>query len=357
LTNKKNILHVINSLGRGGAEHLLVNYVNELKQYNNYILYFQEPHDLKSQIKNTQVIYLHKKEGNAFSIVRHIRKVIRDEKIDIVHAHCYWSNIYSRIATPSRVKLINHYHFATYDTMKYENKLKVRLLLDKLTYSTHINIIAVSAYVESILHRECGFHENIETIRNFIGDNFYKSNAKQKAIWTKGEPLKLIAIGSLKKEKNYELLIDAFKVLKDFPVSIDVYGGGERLDWFKKETEKYGIKNLRFLGNHSNVQSLFDNYHGYVMCSFSEACPLSPLEAMSCGLPVILSDIPSLKEIVGENSGMYFENKKAKSFISLIQSILSGDTILDGHKSAYADILSHYSKEYFIKKLTDLYEK
>lgn len=357
MTIKKNVLHIIDSLGRGGAENLLINYVKELKDYNNYILYFHEPHDLKPQISNAQVICLKKTEKfNAVAIIWQIRKIIRNEKINIVHSHCYWSNIFTRFATPGNVKLINHYHFATYDTMKHQAKLRRRLWLDKITHNKRVNTIAVSDYVASILNKECGFQKKLVTIRNFIGDSFYKNKSNLREEWESGKKLKLIAIGSLKKEKNYELLIDAFKILKNYPVLLDVYGGGERLEWFRKETEINNISNLRFLGNHKNVQSLFSDYHGYVMCSFSEACPLSPLEAMCSGLPLILSDIPSLKEIASGNA-LFFQNKSADSFSELIQSIFSGDKQMTISEQGYNKVLGHYTKEHFMEQLIKIYEE
>ncbi len=354
---RKNVLHVIDSLGRGGAENLLVNYVRELSEYNNYILYFHEPHDLKPYIANAQVICLKKSEKyNALSIILKLRRIIREENINIVHAHTFWSNIYSRFATPRTVKLINHYHFATYDTMRYDAALRRRLWIDKITYSKRIRFVAVSKYVESILRKEFGDWNNIETIQNFIGDYFYKNSNIFNRRWQPGAKLKLIAIGSLKKEKNYELLVESFKTLKDFPVSLDIYGGGERMSWFRNETQLNNIFNLRFMGNANNVQTLFTGYDGYVMCSFSEACPLAPLEAMSSGLPLILSDIPSLKEIADDNA-LFFQNKSAESFTVLIKAILSGEKNLGFEEAGYRRILEHYSKDHFITRLIELYER
>src|SRR5690606_42143378 len=89
------------------------------------------------------------------------------ESFDIVHPHYDWTNIISRFATPRKIKLLNHYHFADYDTMKNKPSVKRMVMIDKLFHHRQLVRIGVSEYVGNIL-RNTFPGSNIAIIPNFI---------------------------------------------------------------------------------------------------------------------------------------------------------------------------------------------
>ena len=96
-----------------------------------------------------------------------VRKIIRDKRIDIVHSHSYWTNIISRMATKNKLKLINSYHFADYETMKHKPAVKKMILLDRITGRKTLIRVAVSEYVATILNNNFP-GGNIKLVPNFI---------------------------------------------------------------------------------------------------------------------------------------------------------------------------------------------
>jgi hypothetical protein len=109
---RKAILHIIDSLGVGGAENILAGIINELTDFNNHLILLMGPETLLPKLKgdfnfknlhadNLLQIYLKQKE---------IRRYIKENKIDFVHSHLYLSNIAARLTTPSNIPVYNTIH-------------------------------------------------------------------------------------------------------------------------------------------------------------------------------------------------------------------------------------------------------
>ena len=88
--------------------------------------------------------------------------------------------------------------------------------------------------------------------------------------------------------------------------------------------------------------------------SFSETCPLTPLEAMKAKLPMLLSDIPAFKEIA-VNAANYFQLRNVDDFIKTMESIVEGKIKIDVNDTLYGKILKQYSKSNYIKRLSAIY--
>ncbi len=110
---------------------------------------------------------------------------------------------------------------------------------------------------------------------------------------------KVIAVGRLEKQKNYENLI---KSLKDTEISLDIVGNGTLKNSLKNLAKENNVK-LNFLGNYPNYQmpKLLTKYKIYVISSEFEGTPKTLLEAMSCGLNVIGANVTGIKELIINN--------------------------------------------------------
>lgn len=350
------ILHIIDTLGRGGAETLLVNVVNSLNQdFDNILLYFSAPHHLKAEITGAKVICLEIPFSvkNILRLKKEVQKVIEENRVSVVHSHSYWSNFIARLAYTEHVRFVQSYHNAIYDTLWDKKSTKLLAFLDKISYKKEIKLVAVSAYVKSILVEKLRY-KNIEVLKNFSDDRHI--SVSERTPYRKGELLKVISVGNIKKEKNYDLLIEAFnKELKHAPIELDVFGGGQALKNFRKKVKDQSISNLHFRGQTHQVSEELKKYDLFCMTSFSEACPLSPLEAMRLNMPILLSDIPAFREIT-EHSVMFFESGNANDFIKKIQQIIKGEQNISVDKERYGSVLSQYSKEDYLAKLKNIYE-
>jgi glycosyltransferase involved in cell wall biosynthesis len=71
------------------------------------------------------------------------------------------------------------------------------------------------------------------------------------------------------------------------------------------------------------MEKILPQYDAFVMSSFYEGQPVSLLEAMACGLPALLADIPVLREVTGTDA-IYFDINDPDSFVAAVQQVLDG---------------------------------
>src|SRR5689334_12897848 len=285
------ILHFIESLNYGGAETLLMSYIPLLKNDEHFVITLKGPNVYERF--NYEYINLDKKPvWGVLSASRALRKIIRDKKIDIVHSHSYWTNIISRLATGKKPKLINNYHFADYETMKHKPAVKKMIFLDRITGRKTLIRVGVSQYVATILTNTFP-GGNIRLIPNFV----QCKRTDEIRSFNKERELRIVAVGNCNLEKNYALMLQAFVALKDEPVSLDIFGGGDRLNFYRDEVKKMGLTKVRFCGIVPNAREHLVNYDLFLSASISETFGIAVLEAMCAGLPLLISNIPAFNEI------------------------------------------------------------
>ena len=139
-------------------------------------------------------------------------------------------------------------------------------------------------------------------------------------------------VGSMSKVKNLENVISALTLLQTRFPDIKLYVVGAKSDSFSEislSLPATAKNNIRFLGQVDDTQTLISLYRGasaLVFPSFYEASPLPPLEAMSCGCPVIASDIPALRERC-DDAAIYCDPANPHSIADCMNQILSSPVL------------------------------
>ena len=106
-----------------------------------------------------------------------------------------------------------------------------------------------------------------------------------------------VTVGSLIPRKNVKFLIEAFDSCKENKGSLVVVGDGKLIE----ELKSLNVSGVHFVGSVNNVADYLAASDYFVSSSLSEGLPNTVLEALSAGLPSILSDIPSHIEIAKES--------------------------------------------------------
>ena len=110
--------------------------------------------------------------------------------------------------------------------------------------------------------------------------------------------------------KGIDLLIEAFNLFsqKNQEWNLDIVGEGTEESSFRKLISQYKLEDRVTIHPFTNsIEEYYANAQIYVLSSRWEGMPLVLVEAMAHGLPIVTSDLPVSKEIMG-NFGMYFEN-------------------------------------------------
>lgn len=188
------------------------------------------------------------------------------------------------------------------------------------------DIVGCSYALQDIFDKE--YNMNINAVQNGVDtDRFVPvSNEEKQSLRNKAnlatDKRVYIVLGSLRIRKNISLIIEAFIKLNNSNNILLIVGAGPEEDKLKKQAE--GIKNVIFTGNVTNPLEYLQMSDVLVSASLAEGLPNTVLEAMSCGLPTILSDICPHKELLTDkNYGALFKNNDVNELYLKLQESFS----------------------------------
>ncbi len=230
----------------------------------------------------------------------------------------------------------------------------------------HLVLSPTQALAETLLSK--GLKKPVAIIQNSIDTNLFRpvsdtaiKDQLKSQFGIKGRSI--VYMGRVSYEKNIDQVLKAFalmvKEIADFKLMI-VGDGPERKN-LEKLAENLGIKNnvifTGFLYKEDLVRALQAN-DIFITASKSENMPLSVLEAMATGLPVITVKEKGLGEIVKENvNGFFAETDNPKDVAEKTLKLLTDSRLIEKFSIASRNLALEYSKEKVAAKLEEAYKK
>lgn len=348
---KKTILHLIYNLGRGGAETMLVRVLQELPEYNNIVVTLDAKHHFKNELHCDEYICLNKpSQLSILSAAAQLKKIIKKHKVNLVHSHLPQCNFVARLAVPAGVPLITTIHTSIATALDYR-KWYIRLL-DKLTYNYKSStIIAVShvAMQDYFKVLKLKPHKTF-VLYTFVDVEKYKTQDINAA----DRNFKIISVGALRKGKNYNYCIEAFKKLKEQNITLHIYGTGPKEEALKENIAAAGV-NIHLMGQVANINEVLPAYQLFVMPSMYEGFSLSVLEAMATQIPMMLSDIPSFKEQCA-NTAVYFDLNDPNDFVQKLQQLLADKNAMEKMAMAAKQrVMNNFTLQHHMAGLQKIY--
>ena len=312
------IQHIIDRLAVGGAEILLRNtlheFTNNYPQLENHVVTTYAEGALVNDIKAcAKYVNLGITRANCVFGILRLRKYIIDNEIEVVHSHLVDSTLVARLALNHRVKLVTTYHNTYYDRRSTAFSYK-RLWLDKLTYRSCYRSIFVSIRVKEVISNAIGISENSTVL-----DNFCERKFRPTYTLSSNSDLKLISIGMLKEQKNYALAIQAIAKVGS-GVKLDIYGEGHLRAPLTRMIQTSGA-DVRLQGKHEITPGLLSQHDAFLMTSWHEGMPIAIIEAMATGMPMILNDLPELRETASD-AAIYFDKDSLTGLVDVMLKIL-----------------------------------
>jgi glycosyltransferase involved in cell wall biosynthesis len=321
---KKTICHFIYNLGRGGAETMLVRVLKELTAYRNIVVTLQDKNNFGDELQCDEYICLNKPSLLSLpSAAIQLRKLLKKHKVDMLHSHLPQCNFVARLAVPGNIPLVTTIHTSIATAIDYK-KWYIRVL-DKLTYQYKSSvIIAVSngslKDYFSVLHLKP--HQTF-VLYTFVDTEQYK--VQPAAPHT--DSFSIIAVGALRKGKNYGYLIEAFTKLTGNKIELHIYGNGPEKENLQQAIDAAKVP-VVLKGQVSNIHEVLAGYDLFVMPSMFEGFSLSVLEAMAMQMPMMLSDIPSFKEQCADTA-IYFDLNNTDDFVNKFSKIAADKNFRD----------------------------
>jgi colanic acid/amylovoran biosynthesis glycosyltransferase len=181
--------------------------------------------------------------------------------------------------------------------------------------------------------------EKVETIR--LGIDCAAFEYKPRCL-APGGPVRLISVGRLTEKKGHRFTIDALAQLAarrpDIDFRLDLVGSGPGLEQLRTQIASLGLNSrVRLLGgiNHDQVRALLDDAHIFVLHSVTaadgdmEGIPVSIMEAMAMGLPVVSTRHSGIPELVADGrSGFLVEERDATAFAERLEQLIKDPALI-----------------------------
>ena len=192
--------------------------------------------------------------------------------------------------------------------------------------------------------------EKIKLFYNFINTDLFKNLGIAKKDKT------VLFIGRLTEEKNLFNLIKAFKGLNNF--SLDIIGKGPLENNLKKKSKDLGVK-VNFLGVYPNnkLPEIINQYQIYILPSYYEGNPKTLLEAMSCEVACIGTDVLGINNIIRHGINGFLCALNPESIKSAILEVYKDQELRDKiNKNARKFILDNCSLDSITEKEFQFYK-
>lgn len=305
--------------------------------------------------------------GDLYQSIRVLHGIIQREKPDLIVSILVNSNI---------IVLLNKYLFkidipiccSDQNTISKEvkslrypffYKMLIRHLYRKSDYN-----IAVSEGAKSDLSKYCGLPKNkIITIYNAVDTDKVRRESNEKLendleeILRDRNTKKIVTSGRLTEQKNHELLIRAYKKIKDRSnTKLLIVGQGEKKAELQALANRLGIGDeVLFLGWRKNPFNIIAQCDLFVLSSNWEGLPLVIIEAMSLGTPVISTDCPSgPREILEDGKyGILVKPKDENKLADAITELISDNEL----RSKLGELSKLRANDFSLKKMIDSYER
>lgn len=320
------VLHVINNLGSGGAENMLINFFKELKGSKDYfeiLLLVDDTIAYKNIDPHIKITILSdSKKRYSFKKLLSLYRYIKDNSFTIVHSHLFPSQYYvflAKVLLKGKIKIITTEHNTTNTRRKYWLFRQI----DKLVYLFYNRIILISKGVQEqfITDFPSLSHRGI-VINNGIPLDHFKPVTNLEGT----DAFKIIMVASFSKQKDHITLLKAMLLL-DENISLTLVGVGEKQEEIQQFVESNALENrVHFLGFRSDIVTLYQQHKLFVLSSHWEGFGLVAAEAMASGLPVIASDVIGLKEVV-KGAGFLFKPKNYKELAAHINEVVSNTNL------------------------------
>lgn len=170
-------------------------------------------------------------------------------------------------------------------------------------------MIVVSEDVKKAIHEYAGaLHGKVSVIPNSVDIKRYNQEIDREAVrkelgLSPGHQV-FAVVATFKKQKGHRYLIEAAaSLISQFPdIRLLLIGDGELRDELKAQTKALGLnEHVHFLGLRTDVPKLLGASDYFVLPSLWEGLPVSLIEAMACGLPVIATQVSGTKDVMIHN--------------------------------------------------------
>ena len=352
MTDKKRILIVMGRFAIGGGENMVYELIKQLDRSKYEIMVLCTGCPIHNSLEQSviglvPISYLNFTGKLTVHKVLRFFRTVQKLNPDLIHSHLGGNAYTLPWATITNARLIVTAHTTPEKAFSRLSEKFVRILLKRKNFT----LVAVSSENQKkMLKYFATSTEKCKVINNGIDlSRFYH---------IKHKGFNFINVARQDENKNQASIVRAFaKIHKCNPeTGLILLGDGPEHEKLKALVSELGIDDCVYIpGNISDTEKFYATSDCYVQSSHREAMPLSVLEAMASGLPIVTTDVGGLKDVVSDN-GYLVENNENR-LLDAMDAILR---LKPAERAAMQEsslrIVEEYSSTTMADQYTELYE-
>ncbi|RSL29767.1 glycosyltransferase [Salibacterium salarium] len=361
------LLYIVSTLSRTGPTNQLFNTVSHLchKHEISILTLSQEGNDsLINNFKelNIKLIQLNQSRiKGIFSLKKLTKRIIDLNQFDVIHTQGIRADsLASKLDLPNHISTARNYPYDDYP-VKF-GKLKGNLMAKKhlqifkrIKYKIACSVSLKERFKKDTNMSFCAIQNGVD-LSKYREQSPINRDKARKTLNIESDKTIFVSVGSLIPRKDPQSLIKGFMEVEEPNVNLIILGDGLQKKELKDLAKTDG--RIDFKGNVNNVVEYLRVSDYFISPSLSEGLPNTVLEAMSVGLPVLLSEIGPHKEILEHDmrAGILFKCRSPIEIKELIQETLNDNNVVS---SKYASNLieSNFSAEVTAGKYENYYRK
>jgi glycosyltransferase involved in cell wall biosynthesis len=345
----------------------LVQQILTVDKNNEYVLFFNE---LDDSLRGQYSRFGHKMVETKiphYSFAEQLRLpgILRREKLDLAHFPHFNTPLLYGGKFVATIHDLTHTLFPGKKKSHWMRRLGYNLIMLNAIKRSR-RIIAVSQSTKNEIREHFGTpDQKIQVVYEGF-NSMYQVMDRDQALAKVKDKFKItkpfiLYVGVWRRYKNLPALARVFDRLVDSGLDIELVMAGEPDPFYPEiEGQVRSIKHkdrLKALGRvpDEDLKYLYNSCRLFAMPSLVEGFGLPPLEAAACGAPVAASDIPTLREIMGQGAE-YFDPHNEDNMVDVLSGLLPNDHRLEELANLALARSKHYSWKTAAEETIKIYE-
>jgi glycosyltransferase involved in cell wall biosynthesis len=308
------IVHIINSFEVGGMETMilaLAKYQQSQGHEVSVVAIFgrNELYQVAESMGLSPKSAMKRPGADFISTIRTVRRYIKDRRAQIVHSHNLVPHYFAAAACLGMtVTLLNTRHDMGHHYSSKQGDLLYKLAMKRSSFGV---AVCEAARVEFVSKGAIP-NSKSRTVVNGIDLSNYGTRSKQfkskllESLGVKGEKIVFGNVGRVNPVKDHATMLTAFRRCLDQGLNaiLVIAGDGPAFAKVKQTVTELNIEDsVFFLGQRSDVPEVLQGFDVFLQSSLTEGYSLALVEAATCGLPIIATNVGGNSEIIsdGEN--------------------------------------------------------
>ena len=352
------IVEIIPSLNSasGGAEVLFVNICKEIKKDGHDITIITLYDGICDRFRQSlegfdiSIIQLSKKRGADLKCANKLKNALKTINPDVVHFHL---GVVLTYYLAFHFRKTHWKTFCTIHNVPEKDETKIGNHLRK-QYAKK-DLIGFVGISNTITSQSKSFYQinSITTIENGVALKGKQSTKEERKKYD------FVCVAVFKEAKNHKMLFNCIKEAQKTEPSISLacVGEGPLFEEMKEYLKQIDVKNVELLGQRDDVYSVLNQSSCFVLSSIYEGNPISILEAMDAGLPIIAPIVGGIPDVVKNNeNGILFTVNSNEELINALLKMKADDKLKEKMGEANSARSHLYSVEHCAKQYLNLFK-